>query len=234
MVKDPKHRKNKMTTNTTTPPAVPTDQIQTAIEKFKAESQSIIVTNNEQRNEVIAAIQKVKAWKKRVKEYFAPSKTAAAAAHKAICANERGFTDQLDEIEKAARSAVLKFDTEQERIAKAEEARLRALAAAEAKKQREQLEAAAAKAKTTEQKEALQEAAATVTEKPTFTPPPIVRSGADTTKTTWKGKVVDLSIVPRMFLVVDQRAIDEFARSSKGQNKVPGIEFYESKSLSIR
>ena len=40
-------------------------------------------------------------------------------------------------------------------------------------------------------------------------------------------KVVDVNAIPREFLIPDEKALGELARSTKGQAVVPGIEFFE-------
>lgn len=51
---------------------------------------------------------------------------------------------------------------------------------------------------------------------------------------TWKARVVDLSLVPREWMIVNEKALGDFAKSTKGQVKIPGVVFYEEETTSVR
>jgi len=57
--------------------------------------------------------------------------------------------------------------------------------------------------------------------------------GASTRK-TWKARVVDETNVPREFLMVNEKALDAYAKATKGKFAVGGVEFYEQESMAIR
>ena len=63
--------------------------------------------------------------------------------------------------------------------------------------------------------------------------PPIV---GQSTKTIWRARVVDASLVPRDYLVVDESLLANYAKAMKDKAKVPGVEFYpeDIKSSSSR
>ena len=44
----------------------------------------------------------------------------------------------------------------------------------------------------------------------------------------WRARVIDPAKVPRMFLIVDEKALHTFAKATKGKNQVDGVEFYEA------
>jgi hypothetical protein len=49
-------------------------------------------------------------------------------------------------------------------------------------------------------------------------------------KTLWYAKVVNADIVPNEYKVVNEKALDDIAKATKGAIKIPGVEFY-SKSI---
>lgn len=50
----------------------------------------------------------------------------------------------------------------------------------------------------------------------------------------WVAKVVDISKVPRKYMLVDQKTLDAIAKASKDLIKIPGVEFVEEKNMSVR
>ena len=58
-------------------------------------------------------------------------------------------------------------------------------------------------------------------------------SGVSTVK-RWKARVTDMDKVPRQFLLPNQTALDAYARAVKGAMPVPGVEFYQEESMSVR
>lgn len=111
------------------------------------------------------AVKTLAVFKKQLKDYFAPMKDAAHAAHKAICEKENESLRPLTEVEKTLRDRMGVYATEQERIRAAEERRLREAEEARAAAERKKLEEAAAKAEAKgkdERAEALREKAEAV------------------------------------------------------------------------
>lgn len=52
-------------------------------------------------------------------------------------------------------------------------------------------------------------------------------------RTTWKARVVNLAMVPREWMIVNQDALDKFAGATKGAVPVPGVEFYSEQGLAV-
>lgn len=207
-----------------------------AIEVAGIEKRAAVVSvgNNAERMAAVAFIQQVKEWRKRVQAYFAPTKQTAHETWKGIVAQESALTSRADKAEAQAKAAILVFDRAQEEIRRKEQARLQAEAEAKAAADREALLGRAAVAPKPEIRAALEAAAANVAPAQAVALPTVLKSGADSTRKTWKARVVDPFAVPRKFLVVDQRALDEFARATSGTIPVAGVEFFEQETLAIR
>jgi hypothetical protein len=56
--------------------------------------------------------------------------------------------------------------------------------------------------------------------------------GAVTQRSVWKWEVEDLSLVPREYLKVDEKLLNEKIRS--GVRKIPGIRVFQEKTLAVR
>jgi hypothetical protein len=57
-------------------------------------------------------------------------------------------------------------------------------------------------------------------------PTPVVKVAGLTFRDVWKFRVVDANLIPREFLCVDEAKLGKFARDSKGQCSMTGVEFY--------
>lgn len=137
--------------------------------------------------------------------------------------------DYLDRAENAVRKARLIFQQDQEAKRLEAEAKLRELARKEEEKKRKALETRALKAEEKgdiEKAEELREKKAEV-----FVPAPIVESQVERTKgigmrKDWKARIIDPMLIPREFLCVDEKKLNQYARTMKDSAKVSGVEFY--------
>jgi len=199
------------------------------------EQQAVVkVASVAQRGGALALCKAIKTRRSEVVSFFADTKNKAHAAWKAIVAQEKSFTDRLDDAEKKIKRAVLTYDREQEAIRQAEQRRLQAEADEAARRERERLEKQAAKLKTEARREAVLEQAAQVVA-------PVVQVAAAAPKIEgvsvrkiWKARVVDVAKVPREFMVVNDRALDSYAKATKGAVQVAGVEFYQDESMAVR
>ncbi len=142
-------------------------------------------------------VARIKAIRTKADEYYNPTIRATDEAHKAALAMKRVVTDPLDEAEKLARGKARSYLTvleqkrlEEERKARAEEARIRELE---------------------------RQAQAKGEPVPIYAPPPAPpkRVTTEGMRKRWKADVLDESAVPREFLMVDKKKIDEYAGEMK-------------------
>ena len=193
----------------------------------------ILVMGPESRDGVVEMIKEVKSMKSKIVEFFKDSKDHAYKAWKGIVANEKTFTDRLDAVEKNAKTSILKYDNEQEAIRRKEQLRLQAIADEEARRERERLEKHAAKLKTKEKQDALLEEAESIIAPVVQVDEPKKTEGVSRRR-TWKARVTDITKIPREWMVVNEKALDSFAKSTKGAMPVPGVEFYEDSTLTVK
>lgn len=153
----------------------------------------------------------------------------AFKAHRAMTK----MRNDLDMPEKIALGIInqkmINYTNEQERIRRAEEQRLREIAQQEAEDR--QLAEAERLEKAGEV-----EAAEQVIEAPPVVHVPIVESEVPKIKgvsmrTTWKARVINVAAVPREWMIPNQQSLDAFARSTKGNSTIPGVEFDEVQTV---
>jgi len=129
------------------------------------------------------------------------------------------------------------YDAEQERIRKAEQDRLAAIAR-KAEEDRLLAEAAAveaeARANGATKEEAAQQADAVIAE-PVYVPPVIVPkatpklAGGPVFQTRWDFEIVNEALIPRQFLAVDMVKIRQVVTAMKGQTVIPGVRAFEKR-----
>ena len=111
--------------------------------------------------------------------------------------------------------------------------RLQAIEDERARKEQERLRKRAEKLKSPERTEALLDEAEAIFA-PSITMVEPEKPEGVSARTIWKAKVVDLEKVPRIWMMVNQKALDSYAQGTKGAAKVDGVEFYSEKILSVR
>lgn len=141
----------------------------------------------------------------------------------------RGPRETLEVAETSAKGAMARYSQEQERKAREEEARLRRLAAEENAKK---IKAAEREAEKAEKKgdpalaESIRDQA-----QATLIPPPILqaetpKAAGISMRTVWKFRIVNEALVPREYLVPDERKIGGVVRSLQDKASIPGVEVY--------
>ena len=161
-------------------------------------------------------ISRLQAQKKKVVEFFADPKKKAADAHKAIVNAEKAMLMPVDTRINALKCATTRwYEAEQQRIAAEEE---------KARKEAEEMAKLAAEAEESGDSEMAQEAiiAATLAQATVTVMP---KSKGTAMRELWSAVVVDPSLVPREYLIVNQKALDALARATKGSVTIPGVKF---------
>ena len=143
----------------------------------------------------------------------------------------------LESAEKRIKMAMLTYQAEQERIAREAQEKLRLAALKQEEEERRKLEAKAAKQEAkgnTEFAEELREKAADVSVDVAIVTANIQKIEGISTRDVWKFRVIDETIVPRDYLIVNDKALGALATATKGSFKIAGVEFYSEKVLASR
>lgn len=191
---------------------------------------SLDIVNAEQYAQATILLKGGRALRTAIEGFFQPMKERANQTHKEICKKER---EQLDPIETSLRhlnAKMNKYDQEQQAAARRlkleEEARLR-----KEQEDRRVREAAAletaGKAQLAERVLNAPQAAIVVPEAPKAD----LNVNGTRTRTNWRYRVVDPTLVPREYLVPCDKQIAARVKSSNGTCVIPGVEVYSEKSF---
>lgn len=115
------------------------EELQTTALSLKDQATAIKVTNVTTYTSAGELGKSIKELRTRIVEYFKPLKEAAHQAHKAITTREAEELRPVDEALNILRLAMNKFNEEQERLRREEEARLRKIEEEKAEKERQRL-----------------------------------------------------------------------------------------------
>lgn len=180
----------------------------------------------------------IKTRAKQIVEYWKPAKEAADKAHKQLVAKEKQMLKPLQEAEAIIKRTMLDYQRAVEKARREAEAEARRRQEEEARRLLEQ--AVQAEEKGDDQQAAINMAMAQmVSEMPAA---PVVASPTaqgTSIRKTWKAKVVDEKLVPAYFngmelRTINMTALNNLAKTTKGTMQIPGVEFYEDASLSVR
>lgn len=174
----------------------------------------------------------LKASRKRIDAAFDPSIKAAFDSHKTAVALKKQFTEKLDWAERQIKSAMITFQMEQRRIAAAKEEELRAKLRKESED--EQIEAAAEM-----EREGDKAGAEELLDRPVVTPavivaPDIPQADGVTMKKVWKFRIENAGILPREYMMPDEKKIGQVVRAMKGETLIAGVVAYAEDSVAVR
>ena len=173
--------------------------------------------------------------KRRVKiieQRFKEPKRAAKLAHTEICNMETELCEPYTRVEiEIIKPAMAAFESEQGKKRRAEEEKQ--MAEARKKAEDERLAAAAELEKSGEKEVANQLMEAPVEVAPVVMPKVETPSGISY-RTVWKYRIVNASLIPREYYVLDERRIQQRVNSLKGDANIPGIKIYTEKQVNGR
>jgi hypothetical protein len=50
----------------------------------------------------------------------------------------------------------------------------------------------------------------------------------------WKFRIINPALIPREYLIPDERKIGQIVRAMKGETRIPGVEAYAEESVAVR
>lgn len=190
---------------------------------------------------VVERLKEIKALSKRISEWFSPMKRKMDEAKKAILDAEKTLSVPLAQAEELAKSALLEYQREQDRIAEAERQRLQAIADQKAREEQARLEKQAAKLKTPEKKEALLEQAAAVQAPVIAVASKVPDVAGSSTRKTWDYEITDMDTFMQSacerrrydMLLPNEKMLLAYAKAMREQAQFAGCRFYEKSTLAI-
>ena len=150
----------------------------------------------------------------------------------------------LEQAEAAIKKAMIGWQTKQEKIRQAEEARLAEIQRKEAERLRIQAEKEEARANSLKTLKAQEAAAAKAEElkaqaEEATSVTPIVESRIEevqgvSTRKIWKFEIVDIDKLPREYMLPNEKYIGQIVRVSQGNREIPGVRIYSEDVISSR
>jgi len=204
----------------------PETELQTENSRIVQKAKSIVITSDAQNAFAANFLIEIKGAAKRVVDFFADSKKKAHEAWKAICANEKTLTDPLEDAERIVKRTMAAYAEAQEKL------REEALAKAQAEAMKLQAQAEKALKKGDGEKaEELQVKAAMTAAEVNYIP--TKTSGVSYSK-VWKWRITDADLIPREYLIPNEKHLNAVAKATGGALKVPGIEFYQETQIAAK
>ena len=150
----------------------------------------------------------------------------AHKTHKAIKALQNDLLGPVTTARKKVKQLMAGYDAEQERLRREEEARLQ-------KEADKQAEEAALRAAEAAEAAGDSEVAEAILEAPVAAPPVILPSSTPKTgvsfREVWKFRVTDEKLIPRQYMMPDEKKIGGVVRAMKDGTQIPGIEVYSER-----
>ena len=163
-------------------------------------------------------------------------KQAAAKAHKEICAKENSVLQPLEDAKRYLSTQIGGFDALAEKARRAEEARLQEEARKHAQAEADRLSQEQAIADAVELEAAgdtkgaeavlANPAPVAVYVPPVIIPRAVPKAEGVSSSQVWKFRITNVDLIPREYMVPDEKAIGQIARALKNKTNIPGVEVY--------
>jgi hypothetical protein len=219
-----------MATNTA---IVNPEQVGKLISPLVNQVQQLKIQTNDDYEMGCSLLQVIATRKKQVEEVFDPIVSKAYAAHKEAVGQKKKFMDPLLAAEFAVKGKVSQYQAEQERIRRKEEDRQREFLKAENEKRAIE-EASQLTA------EGEQELADIVLQNAIEETPVVVVSSSVpkqegiSSRKDWNFRITNEMLIPREYLMVNEKAIRAVVKAQKSLTKIPGVEVFSRDTVSVR
>lgn len=204
---------------------VPHQDLQKQSSPIVKKAQALVVITAEDYSSAGELLLDIKDLEKRIIGRFEDPKQKAHEAHKAITALEKELLSGPRQAKSVIEAKLAAWRNEQYKIEQEKQAKLQAQLEAEAKKEQEK-EAAKLKksgdakgAKALLQQEIIVEAPKVESEIP--------KVEGLSVRRPWKGEVVDASLLPREYLMPDEKKINAVVRALGERAVIPGVKIYQ-------
>ncbi len=166
----------------------------------------------------------LKGLEKEIINDFSASKEAAHLAHKAITAQEKAHLEKVIPARTLVKQKMSAYQDEQERLRREEEERQQVIAQKQAEDEAiRQAEQAKANGNNDE--------AEAIIQTPVYAAPVVIPKSVPKASTIvrkiWDFRVVNESLVPKQYLMVDEQKLRAQAKATGNSIKVPGVEFFQ-------
>lgn len=178
-------------------------------------------------------LQMIATRKKQVEDVFDPIVSKAYAAHKEAVGQKKKFMDPLLAAEFAVKGKVSQYHTEQERLRREKEDRERE--ALKAENEKKAMEEAAALTAAGEKELADIVIQNAIEETPVVVVPSTVpKQEGISSRKDWDFRITNEMLIPREYLMVNEKAIRAVVKAQKSLTKIPGVEVFSKDTVSVR
>lgn len=199
-------------------------------------AERLTIQTNEDFERGNTLLKDIKGKIKAVKDYWKEPKAAAQAAHKQLVARESAMLKPLESAENTIKRMMLDYTKAQEKAAREAEEAARREREAEAHR----LEAIAAQAEAegdVDTAEIMHDMAEAVPVAEVVQTAP--KAQGVSVRKVWKARVMDEKLVPAYFdgyklRDINMTTLNSLARWKEGQLEIPGVEFYQESTMSVR
>jgi hypothetical protein len=209
-----------------------TEELETMNNEVVLSSKSLVVNSDASVIEAETCLVLIKKQRVKIKTEFKELNESTLKARQDFCALIHRLDDPLKLAEGIVKQKTSVYQrAEAERIRKEEAERL-----AKAEKEAEEGQIAEAaeleKAGRKEEAEAKLEAPPEVIPEPP--PEPVRQKTAGVSyRAKWTWKLIDINKVPRSFLCLDEKKLNQYAKAMKSDAKVDGVKFYDAGSVAV-
>ncbi len=205
-------------------------EIQNEIQRGLSWARELAIRSADER---AAAVEAVRAIRRRAEQWLQAVEETVKTAHaawKAAVAHRDSILVPLKELEAKVKEAIIRFDREQEELRKKEEEKIRA----QIEKEKQELQARLESAKKAETKAAIELRLNALRGAEVSLPSAQNKTEGEYTAEVWKWEVENPDLVPRSYLTIDEKKINQVVRIMKGQTNIPGIKVWKETQLRIK
>jgi hypothetical protein len=183
--------------------------------------------------------------RREVADHHRPMIEAAHRAHKIAIEQQKKVDAPLAEAELFLKREIGTFTAAQERIRRAEEQRLQVEARKKAGEEaRKKAEEQTIKDALDAEQDGNSELAESILANPAPIAPLVIpkvtvapvipKQEGIASRTNWKFRIVNESLIPREYLKPDEKKIGEMVRTLAAETKIPGVEVFAEETVSVR
>lgn len=216
------------------------DELSQEASLIERQAQSVVVASDADYSAAGELTKTVKQMQKKVKEYWEPMRISTKAAYDEVLAHKKEMLDPLEAAEKILKGKMGAYSMEKEKRRREQEEAMRLLARQEMERKIDEAAEAEAAGDLAGVESAMAEAEVMegVSLGGSITAQAPKADGVSQSR-AWKITGIDSSKVPVTFggveiRPVDERAVMRLIKESKGTVQIPGIQYEETVSISVR
>lgn len=210
---------------------IDTTEIERQVELAVHDAADLVIKDDPGLESAGSFLVEIKTILKRIDETFNEPIKQANTTHKTILAAKKKHTEPLTRAERVIKAGITTYRSEQRVIQEQREQRLREQA------RRQEDERILLEASELEESGKPEEAEALI-EQPVYLPPIVLPKETKvqgiSTRTAWKWRLRNKSLLPPQYLTVDEKALNKVVAALGQQCDIPGIEVYAEEIVSAR